>query len=335
MCRQIFLPLVFVAALAPDCAVSEPRIATRGNVVEERGVLWRDPGDIRLRNLYYGIGGKDHEPRGVMTFEKEDKAGSSPKFTVRDSNGVTWKVKLGIEARPEVAATRIVWAAGYVTDEDYFMPTLQVQNLPGHLRRGQKLRLPGGTFRDARLERKIPGLDSTSWKWKKNAFNGTRELNGLRVLMALINNWDVKDVNNTIYTSKKTASDKIYVVSDLGASFGSPGLRVPFSKSRGYLQAYQQSRFVTKVNAEFVDFAAPARPGLILMFSPVDFVKRTRYRWIGDRIPRDDAHWMGSLLARLSDGQIRDAFRSAGFAPGEVDGFTSVLRKRITELGAL
>ena len=33
-------------------------------------VLWRDPGDITSRNLFYGPGGKAHEPRGHVYFRK-------------------------------------------------------------------------------------------------------------------------------------------------------------------------------------------------------------------------------------------------------------------------
>ena len=34
-------------------------------------VLWRDPGDIATRDLFYGPGGKAQEPRGVFTFVEE------------------------------------------------------------------------------------------------------------------------------------------------------------------------------------------------------------------------------------------------------------------------
>ena len=92
-------------------------------------VLWRDPVDIASRNLYDGPGGKAHEPHGTFRFEKEDMQGTSPKFDVIDENGVKWRVKLGVEARPETAASRLVWAVGYFANEDYFMPVLHVQNM--------------------------------------------------------------------------------------------------------------------------------------------------------------------------------------------------------------
>src|SRR5690349_657207 len=69
-------------------------------------VMWRDPVDISSRDLYYGPGGKEHEPKGTFTFEKEDMGGTNPKFDVVDEAGVKWKVKMGAEARPETAASR-------------------------------------------------------------------------------------------------------------------------------------------------------------------------------------------------------------------------------------
>src|SRR4029077_11382232 len=109
--------------------------------------------DIASRNLYYGPGGEQDAPHTVFTFEKEDLNGSNPKFDVRDENGVKWKVKLGEEARPETVASRLVWAAGYFTNEDYFLPSLKVEGMPNRLHRGQKLLAPDGTFHNVRLKR--------------------------------------------------------------------------------------------------------------------------------------------------------------------------------------
>ena len=96
---------------------SDKEIASSAN-----RVLWRSPDDIRSRNLFYGSGGEEHAPHTTYTFEKEDMDGTSPKFIVRDENGVKWKVKMGHEARSETVASRFVWAAGYSTNEDYFLP---------------------------------------------------------------------------------------------------------------------------------------------------------------------------------------------------------------------
>lgn len=110
-----------------------------------RPVLWRDPMDLASRDLFYGTGGEKHAPRtGTYTFIKEDLDGSNPKYVVRDDAGVKWKIKLGAEAKPEIAATRLVWAVGYFTDEDYFLPEVRVLKLPPDLHRGKKRFAPDG-----------------------------------------------------------------------------------------------------------------------------------------------------------------------------------------------
>ena len=106
-------------------------------------VLWQDPADIASRDLYYGPGGKEHAPHTTYTFLKEDLNGTNPKFDVRDENGVKWRVKLGVEARPETVASRLVWAVGYYANEDYFLPELHVEDMPRSETRAE----PGGPRR--------------------------------------------------------------------------------------------------------------------------------------------------------------------------------------------
>ena len=294
----------------------------------EAVVLWRDPGDISSRNLYYGPGGKNHEPRGPFTFLKEDLDGTNPKFSVHDSNGVKWKVKMGGEVRPETAASRIVWAIGYFANEDYYLPVAEFEKLPSRLHRGQKFVENGNTIRDIRLKRedeKKLGI----WEWKNAPFANTREWNGLRVVMALINNWDLKDVNNAIYLK---GSEQIYEVSDLGASFGSASRTWPKDRSKGDLNSYRKSRFMTHTNSSTVSFRDPGRPSFVYFVNPKEYFQRMHLEWIGKNIPREDARWVGELLARLSPQQIRDAFRAAGYSPSDVEGFAAILETRIHAL---
>jgi hypothetical protein len=300
-------------------------------------VLWRNPTDIASRNLFYGPGGKEHQPHTKFTFLKEDLNGSNPKFDVRDEDGVKWRVKLGLEARPETVATRIVWAVGYFANEDYFLRDLHVDDMPFRLQRGQKLVTPDGSMRNVRLKRYLKGEEKIGeWDWSEDPFVNTRELDGLKVMMALINNWDLKDENNSIYEEDEgRGPERIYMVSDLGASFGTPGLTWPLKRTRGNVGTYHNSEFITKVTPEYVDFRTPAAASPYFWFTPKEYALRLHLRWIGKHIPRDHARWMGQLLARLSPNQIRDAFRSAGYSPREVEGFSSVLEDRIAELSAL
>ncbi len=300
------------------------------------GTLWTEPGDIASRNLYYGSGGEGGQPRGVMTFLKEDLAGSSPKFDVVDEAGTKWKVKLGPEAAPETAASRLLWAVGYTTTEDYFVPALKVEGLPPHLQRGQNFVGADGVVHNARLKRAPEDMKKAgAWKWKGSPLRGTREFDGLRVMMALMNNWDLKDSNNAIYQGGPDPSQQAYIVSDLGASFGTSGRSWTQQRSKGNLRSYGNSRFIVQVTDEYVDFAAPATPVPILFFDFSDFVSRVRMRWIGRHISRAHARWMGDLLAQLSPRQICDAFRAAGYSPPQAEGFARIVEERIAELEQL
>jgi hypothetical protein len=294
-------------------------------------VLWRDPGNVPSRDLFYGSGGVERQPRGKFTFVKEFVGGSTPKFTIRDQYGKEWMVKLGAEAQSETAASRFVWAVGYHTDEDYVVPVLRVAHMP-RLQRGQDKVSPDGSMRNARLERRPSDAKPVdTWKWRDGELEGTRELNGLRVLMALLNNWDLKNSNTTIY--EKPGKGQMYAVSDLGATFGSNGNSIPSKKSN--LDTYMKSRFISKVTPTYVDFSTPGRPALLQAFALPIFIKRIQMRGIGKHVPIEDVRWISRYLSQLTPDQIRNAFRSAGYSPAEVEGFAEVIEIRIAALNDL
>jgi len=295
-------------------------------------VLWRNPADIQSRDLFYGPGGKEHMPHGPFTFVKEDLEGTNPKYVVRDADGHKWKAKIGIEARPETVASRIVWAVGYFTADEYLIPSLQVRDMPAHLHRGGKLIGPNGELTNVRLKREPAEEKLGEWEWREEPFLGTRELNGLKVIMALINNWDLKDENNAVYEEN---GEQVYMVSDLGASFGSAGRSWPRDRAKGNLRSYQQSRFIRQVTETTVDFQVPARPRFVYLVDPKEYFSRLHLESIGRHVPKADVQWMGRLLARLSPKQIRDAFRAGAYSPEETGQFARVVERRIAELTSL
>jgi hypothetical protein len=296
-------------------------------------VLWRQPADLATRNLFYGSGGQAHELHGGLTFVKEDTTGASPKFEAVDEEGTHWKVKLGIEARPESAASRLLWAAGYFASEDYFLPQVRVNNLPHHLHRGNRYITSDGIAHDVRVKRHSAGQKKLGiWSWANNPFSNTREWNGLRVMMAVLNNWDLKDDNNAIYQIEGASPEQHYLVSDLGATFGTPGLSRTL---KGDLKSYEASGFVRSTSGDRVDFTVPSGPPAGYVFALPILVQRLDLVWIGRGIPRADARWVGDLLAKLSPSQIRDAFRAAGYSDAEIERFARVIEHRIQELQRL
>jgi hypothetical protein len=329
--------LMSTLAVAADEKKRVKTVADKGEITATTPVLWREPADISQRDLFYGPGGKEHQPGdGPYTFVEEDREASNPKFEVKAPDGTKWKVKMGTEAKPETVATRFVWAAGYFVDWDYLVASLQVPDMP-KLHRGNDDVSPGGMVHDVRLETRPKGYEKVSgWRWDDSPFNNTREFNGLRVLMAVINNWDVKDENNSVYAPKHSAgAERLYVVSDLGASFGTSGIALTHEKSKGNLESYSKSKFIEKVRADSVDFAVPNKPTPFAMANPKEYTSRLHLRWIGKNIPREDARWMGQLLAKLSPAQIRDAFRAGGYGPDEIEGFAKIVEARIAELTQL
>lgn len=333
--NKITLSVAFLSVMLTARAASDGKNKIAETTAKAApGTLWIDPVDIQSRNLFYGPGGKKHQPAGTtFTFVDEDLDGTNPKFNVKDQDGVKWKIKLGAEARPETAATRLVWAVGYSTNEDYFLPDLHVTGLPAHLHRGGNLVGPDGEMKNARLKRHLKGEEKVgNWAWRDDPFAQSREWNGLRVMMALINNWDLKDANNAVYEED---SQRLYLVSDLGASFGTTGYNPRHTISKGNLKGYEHSHFITRKTSEYVDFSVPSRPAVIVFFNPGALFSRMKLRWIGKRVPRSDARWMGQILAKLSPSQIRDAFKAAGYSPEEIEGFAAVVEKRIGELTAL
>jgi hypothetical protein len=295
-------------------------------------LIWRDPGNISALNLIYGAGGREHapDPKGRYTFESEDMNGTSPKFYVKDSNGVRWQVKLGAEPESETAATRLVWAAGYFVDEDYYLAEVKIEGMP-QLQRGQNYIINDDLVRSARFKRKDKEIKNIgNWDWFKNPFNGSRELNGLRIMMALVNDWDLKEVNNVVY---EVDGEQRYVVSDLGATFGKTGNSIGRSKSDP--KDFEKSTFVEKVAGDEVNFEMHSRPFFPTIVNVPNYRERTKMEDITKKIPRADAKWLGQLLAKLSEEQIRDCFRSAGYTPEEVDGYAREVQQRIGELNAL
>jgi hypothetical protein len=215
--------------------------------------------------------------------------------------------KVGKEAQSETAAVRLVWAAGYETEVNYLVPRLTI---PGK-----------GTFQNVRLEARPDSekrLDE--WKWTKNPFVGSREFQGLKVMMLLLANWDIKDSNNQIIAVKGTDKDR-YIISDLGATFGKTG-HLPFfwrfNRSRNNPKDYVRTSFVNDVDGNIVDFHYSGKK-----------------REIFDDITVEQAKWIGGLLSRLSTEQIRDAFRAANYTQAETRILTLGVTNRINQLVSL
>jgi hypothetical protein len=221
---------------------------------------------------------------------------------------------------------------------------MRVANMPATLKRGGEW-VSNGVVHNARWERMVD-KKGKAWHWGRNPFSGTAELDGLRVLMAFFNNYDLKHGQNTIVDRGQVQE---YMESDLGATLGATGSRWPKASIRGDLEHYRESNFITKVTDKSVDFSAPSWPmlwGVVptpplpynCITAPAVLVGKKRMpdiigqRWIGKGIPREHVGWIAYLMSQLSGKQIRDAFRTVHYSPEEVEGFSLAVERRIHDL---
>lgn len=282
--------------------------ATAAVVYPQRAVMWT-PVDISKRNLYNGAGGTAMKPNlRRVRFIKKETGGNNLKYRIRDASGRIWVAKIADESQAEVAANRLLYGIGYMTEVDYLVPRLTI---PGK-----------GRHMNVRLEARPAGINRDGeWKWEGNPFEGTREFKGLRVMMALINNWDLKDSNNAIL---RTGDEARYVVSDLGSSFG----KLP------YASAPILNRFGRSVN-DPVDFANSTFIHGVEPNGEVDFYYKAKGKDLLKGITVDDARWIGGLLSKLSDRQLTDAFRAANYSRSEAGLLSRAVRNRIRQLNSL
>ncbi|HEX6044364.1 MAG TPA: hypothetical protein VFZ22_07740 [Pyrinomonadaceae bacterium] len=270
-------------------------------------VMWRRPADISSRDLYLGPGGAGMRPDlRRITFIKEDKGGYSKKYRVRDAAGREWVAKIGKEAQSETSAIRLLWAIGYITEVNYLVPRVTI---PGK-----------GTFTNVRFEARPEEWDRVGeWKWKQNPFVGTPEYQGLKIMMALINNWDLKDSNNEIVQAGGQEGTELrYIISDLGATFGHASTTPLFwrlTRSRNNPDKYAKTKFLEKVKGNRV----------VLHFGG-------KNRGLMKDIQVRDAQWLSSWLGKLSDQQLRDAFRAANYRTDQINALARTVRERSNEL---
>jgi hypothetical protein len=322
MRRLILLTLIAISQVA--WATIDPQKGDDAwRQVEGTPVLWRDPGPIASRDLFWGTGSADRAPKAPFTFIAEDVTGTNPKVRVKDANDVEWSVKFaGTEAyknevHAEVAATRLVWALGYLVEENYFVESGKIEKI-GALKRAGEAIAADGSFKLARFERKDPSMKDTelTWSFKANPFVGTRELSGIMILTAALHHWDLKSDNTAIVQVRRQgALEAWYLFSDLGSTFGKMESlpRVISGRDRWNLEAYRKEPLVESV-----------KDGKVYLNH--DGTKEV------EAVPLEHARWFANLAAQLTPDQVRRAFEAAGASVAERDGFSARFLEKIREL---
>lgn len=305
--------LILFSLAAPVFATQEKKAKKKKEPPAGTPVLWRKHADVSALDLLLGPGGEELKPQAPFTFIEEEKGGYSKKYRVRDAKGRVWVAKIGKEAQPETAVTRLVWAAGYIPEVTYLAPSATIEGK--------------GTFENVRFEARPENVKRHGeWRWASNPFSGKRELQGLKILMALVENWDLKDDNNRILAVSGGGGTELhYIVSDLGATVGKTGgqsgpiaLLRQVKGSRNEPTDYANDKFIEGVEAGRVRFSYDGKNKAIMQDITVE-----------------DARWLGGILARLSDRQLEDAFRAANYSDDVVRLLAGAVRARINQLVAV
>ncbi|MFN2532887.1 MAG: hypothetical protein ABR555_16480, partial [Pyrinomonadaceae bacterium] len=251
-----------------------------------------------------GAGGEAMKPDiSQVTFIEQKQGGYSTKYRVRDAAGNEWIAKIGKEAQSDTAANRLLWALGYETEIAYLVPHLTVTGK--------------GTFDNVRLEARPKAVKRIgNWRWAENPFLQKPEFQALKIMMVMINNWDMKDDNNEILATRNepTGEGELrFIISDLGGSFGKTGGVI--SRSRNKPSDYLKAHFIEKVNGDLIDFNYGGKNKKLFA-----------------NISLSDAAWLSTWLSRLTEDQIKDAFRAANYSSEDVDSLSQAFKGRIDAL---
>src|SRR5207249_7682991 len=112
-------------------------------------------------------------------------------------------------------------------------------------------------------EQRFRYLRGRSWTWDQNPFVGTHELNGLKIIIMLLSNWDNKDTRDVaqygsnvgmLEDTQDPRKPTVYYVNDWGESLGSWG-RHNMNHDRWHCEAFRQQTadFVKGVRNERVE----------------------------------------------------------------------------------
>jgi hypothetical protein len=292
--------------------------------------IWREPSSSDLRDLRYGPGGADGVPEPPFAFVEEHFAGSQPCVAVRDARGRLWRVKWGHEAKPESFAVRLAWALGYFAEVTHYVPRGVIEGAMNLQRAGSCLDA-AGAFTDARFEledRAVRMLfGEHSWAWNDNPFVGTPQLNGLKIVVMLLSNWDTKDVrdvsrgsNTAIFEHRvsRFGREARYLITDWGGAMGKWGSNV-VSRGRWDPDGFEAQTpfFVTGVTDGYVSFGYVGQ----------------RTAEIARGITVEDVEWFYKTARELTPDALGGGLLASGATEDEARRFAAALASRIRQLG--
>ncbi len=268
-------------------------------------VVWQEPAVLAKEDT--------GAPAPPFQFQREELGGTSPKVVVRDSKGVTWFVKFGTEAKPEAFAARIARAAGYFAPITYYVADGAIQGVPGKLKRADRAIEAGtGHFRDARFAREMRLVDGASWSLDESSLRHTKELSGLKLIVLLTSNWDIKPPNFAVV---EAGGNRMYAITDWGQSLGAPDMKTHWNCGQ-FRDGNKWFTHGVEDGYLYMQFGGKA--------SDV----------ITNGIRVEHAQWLLRQLKGLTTERVRQMLTDSGATPDEVACFSSAFAQRLATLRA-
>ena len=242
-------------------------------------------------------------------------------------------MKWGAEVFAECFAARFAHACGYFGEVTHFVKSGTIRCDTALARAGDCIDADDGTFFDARFELDDPDVNKLfeehSWAWNDNPFVGTPELNGLKIVVMLLSNWDTKDrrdvargSNTAIFEHRvwrwpRPKREARYLITDWGGAMGKWGATV-VTRGRWDSDGFeaQTRQFVTGVTNGVVSFG----------------YRGQRTSDIAANISIDHARWLFRITEGLSERQFEDGLKASGANDDEAERFARALVARVRQL---
>jgi hypothetical protein len=285
----------------------------------------------------------------ICDFNKpgKDMGGKTPKFAckitrVESTDGQVqtltpqmdeepMKVKYGAddnEVYAEVAATRLMWALGYLVDA-WYPVHVECHNCPVDPEKGTGA-ADTRTFTAATVVRKFDGhkmyqegKPEEGWSWKEldqDSGRPTYERDGLKLIGAFIQHSDNKppqqrlvcegvQVNQSTQPFKTTCKESFLVVQDVGATFGGGGLFTSNTGAKVNLEKWSSTKLWIKAGT----------PAMSEADCPVCKARLRNSLTAKDglhdpTISEEGRRLAAGLMCQLTDSQIEDLFKTARVA---------------------
>lgn len=292
-------------------------------------VLWRAPRPATIQDWACTFAGCDQAPAPPFQFLKNDSTGTTPKISIKDAKGRQFSVKFGSKVIPECFSSRFVAALGYTVEPSYYVG-------PGKVEGASDLRRVGGfvhrdgSFAGARFQlrdsHELEFLKDSAWSLVDNPFNGSHELAGLRILLILLSNWDMKDSrsgsgpNTAIFRSPGDGQPQLlYSFFDWGSTLGRWGNIM--HRTRGDCSGFTQ---------ETPDLINGVRDGVVEW----GFTSK-HTNDVTHNITVEDLRWLAPYLQSITDDQLRTGLKASGATDRQTDCWAGALENRMQQVEAV